>query len=187
MGRLSGQLSQSGLYGLQLAQRHDRIRRGRAGEHRHEGNVQDRASGPEAHHGDVVRFGGRPKLVDYRLDHRVGRDRSRQCPQYAAEALRFRVAPLHFDAGGSGVHHRRRNEAGDRDRQSQFHHAAVMDEVRNKPLAQQKDNRHREQSPCQENARSSRSSVLVGGLVGAKPVRQGQLPRSGTASKPPEG
>ena len=59
------------LDGLELAQRHDGVGRGRSGEHRDERHIKDGAAGPQEHDGHVVRLRGRSKFVDDRLHDRV--------------------------------------------------------------------------------------------------------------------
>ena len=110
---LARQIAQtSGLGRLELPDGHDRVRGGRAGQHRHESHVQYVAAGPKPDHGDMIRAGGRAQLVDDRLDDRVRRHRSRQRSNDPAEALGLGMAPLDFDTGRSGVQDRRDDQAG---------------------------------------------------------------------------
>ena len=183
---LPGQLAQTSLNRLQLAKRHHRIGGRGAGQHRHERNVQDCASRPQSYDGDVVGLGGRPELVDDRLDAGVGRDCPRQGSHDAAEALRLRVATLNLDAGGPRVHHGRRNHSGDRDRQAQFHQPTVIHEELDQPLAQEKDYRDPEQRPGEEDARGN-DRVFVMPLKGPYSAHEEGTRGTGPVPQSPKG
>ena len=172
---------------MEMAKRHDRVRRVCAGKHRHESDVQDRASGPQSDDGDVVSVGGCPKLVNDGLDHGVGRDRSRQRRHDAAEALRLRIATLDLDTGGPGVQDRRRNEDGNCGRQGQFGRTAVGDEELHQPLAHQEGHRDPEQHPGQKDSRRPCSPALIAGILKVEPGGKVGQPHPDSSTEVSEG
>ena len=86
--------------------RQDRLRPRRPRPRRDQRRVEDRRTGPTAHHDQVVGLGARAQLAHDRLHDRVGRDGPREALEDPGEVLdllaRPRLALLHAAAGEGG-------------------------------------------------------------------------------------